>query len=175
MRISLDKLSGLGKGSYVIVFHLKKGRTLRIGKLGTFLFPRGYVAYVGSAFGPGGLSSRIRHHLGRSAKHHWHVDYLEGGTPKEAWVSEQRDRREHDWASILGQWDAARIPAPGFGCSDCKCRTHLFAFKKPPSFSAFSSSVQQAFPKDQAIKRVALVPEARLQRGQRINEKSSDR
>ncbi len=40
-----------------------KAIRIQIGKLGQFKFKKGYYAYVGSAFGPGGLNSRIKHHI----------------------------------------------------------------------------------------------------------------
>lgn len=38
-------------------------KRIRIGKLGVLLFGKGFYAYFGSMFGPGGLKSRIRRHL----------------------------------------------------------------------------------------------------------------
>jgi len=32
--------------------------------------------FVGSAFGPGGLRSRIKHHTQPVRSAHWHIDYL---------------------------------------------------------------------------------------------------
>ena len=42
-------------GTYVLLLHLPDNEQLTIGKLGTFDFPAGWYAYVGSAFGPGGV------------------------------------------------------------------------------------------------------------------------
>jgi len=97
-----DPISFLGAGSYAIILHLISGHSLQIGKLGKFFFPKGYYAYVGSAYGPGGLASRIHHHLTVSPNPHWHVDYFRKiSIPIEVWVSEQKDRQEHNWASVL--------------------------------------------------------------------------
>ncbi|MCD4722450.1 MAG: DUF123 domain-containing protein [Desulfobacula sp.] len=52
-----------GKGTYIIVMYLDKSKRIQIGKLGQFKFKKGHYAYVGSAFGPGGLKSRIKHHI----------------------------------------------------------------------------------------------------------------
>ena len=113
------------KGTYVIVLRFDKGRTVEVGKLGPVQFKRGTYAYVGSAFGPGGLKSRIRHHLSPKTKFHWHLDYLDG-VVKEIWVSEPESRQEHEWALALGTVSSGKIP--GFGCSDCSCDSHLFHF-----------------------------------------------
>ncbi len=53
-------------------------KRLEIGRLGSFNIIPGFYAYVGSAFGPGGLRARIRHHLESVAQPHWHIDYLLG-------------------------------------------------------------------------------------------------
>jgi Uri superfamily endonuclease len=65
-----------GKGVYVLILYLPYRRTIQIGRLGKFNFSDGYYAYVGSAFGPGGLAARLSHHLRRSHKPRWHIDYL---------------------------------------------------------------------------------------------------
>ena len=114
------------KGTYILILSFDRGRTIEVGKLGLIQFKRGTYAYVGSAFGPGGLKSRLRHHLGPKTKFHWHLDYLDGVT-KEIWVSEPGARLEHEWARSLGETSSGRIP--GFGCSDCACDSHLFYFK----------------------------------------------
>jgi len=140
------RFSSLGKGSYAIIFHLTSHKNLRIGKLGEFLFPRGYYVYVGSAFGSGGLKSRIYHHLKLSTKPHWHVDYFrKKAAPVEVWVSEYKERQEHRWALVLNRLKGAAIPSPGFGSSDCKCLTHLYHFEKIISFRTFINQYRQLY------------------------------
>lgn len=114
-----------GKGTYVLVLYVARGRTLEVGKLGPVRFKRGPYAYVGSAFGPGGLKSRIRHHLAPKTKFHWHLDYLDAPV-REIWMSAPGARQEHAWAAALEEHSSGRIP--GFGCSDCSCHSHLFHF-----------------------------------------------
>ena len=115
-----------GKGTYIIVLCLVKSKKIRIGKLGQFRFKKGYYAYVGSAFGPGGLKSRIKHHIEPKKSYHWHIDYLEAAI-REIWVSDYGERLEHEWAGSLGEIASDKIL--GFGCSDCSCKSHLFYFK----------------------------------------------
>jgi Uri superfamily endonuclease len=147
----------LGSGSYAIIFQLKADKNLRIGKLGKFSFPKGYYIYTGSAFGPGGLESRIHHHLKLSPKPHWHVDYLRRkAAPVEVWVSEQRKRLEHQWASVLSRLKEATIPSPGFGSSDCNCQTHLFHFKQYPSFQSFRKKCHQLYDDREPIKQIKI-------------------
>jgi Uri superfamily endonuclease len=63
-------------GTYILILHLSVPARLRIGRLGVLDFPAGHHAYVGSAFGSGGLRGRLKHHLFPAAKPHWHIDYL---------------------------------------------------------------------------------------------------
>ena len=95
-----------------------------MGRLGTFEFPAGLYLYCGSALN--GLEARIRRHLRRDKKHHWHIDYLSAqSTMLEVWWVVGEERQECLWASaIAGQ--QGEIVAPGFGSSDCRCPTHLF-------------------------------------------------
>jgi Uri superfamily endonuclease len=115
-----------GKGTYIIVLYLNKNERIQIGKLGRFEFKKGYYAYVGSAFGPGGLKSRIKRHIGPKKNYHWHIDYLNPAV-KEVWVSDHGERLEHEWAGLLGEIATDKIL--GFGCSDCSCESHLFYFR----------------------------------------------
>lgn len=114
-----------GKGTYVIVLHLNTVQSFQIGKLGYLKFQKGYYAYVGSAFGPGGLKSRIKHHITPKTSYHWHIDYLNAAV-KEVWVSDHGARFEHEWGKMLGKNASEKIL--GFGCSDCTCDSHLFYF-----------------------------------------------
>ncbi len=61
------QLSKLGQGSYILILHLNRPERIAVGKLGKCSFPAGYYTYVGSALGPGGLASRLKHHLHTTA------------------------------------------------------------------------------------------------------------
>lgn len=128
-----------GKGTYVIVLYLDKCKWIQIGKLGQFKFKKGYYAYVGSAFGPGGLNSRIKHHIEPKKRYHWHIDYLDPDV-KAVWVSGSGERLEHEWASALGKIASGKTP--GFGCSDCSCESHLFYFKSFEMLQPFAYQSQ---------------------------------
>ena len=111
------------KGSYILVLDLAEDATLKIGRLGTFEFPAGLYLYCGSALN--GLEARIRRHLRRDKKRHWHIDYLAEVAPVvQVWWVEDRERWECRWAqAIAGQ--GGEVMARGFGSSDCRCPTHL--------------------------------------------------
>ena len=110
------------KGSYVLLIELAEEQAINTGSLKTIYFPRGYYAYVGSAMG--GFKSRLSRHLKSDKKPHWHIDYLlEKAYISEIILYETEDRVECPIAQALScQFDSI----PGFGSSDCKCRSHLF-------------------------------------------------
>ncbi|MFA6012073.1 MAG: GIY-YIG nuclease family protein [Desulfobacteraceae bacterium] len=125
----------LYKGTYILVLRLAKATALSIGKLGHFDFKKGYYLYVGSAFGPGGLASRLKHHLSVSPKPRWHLDYLRPATTiTDIRISDENERAEHIWATHLSLMENFSIPIPGFGSSDCHCLAHLFHSPKKPVF-----------------------------------------
>lgn len=112
------------KGSYVLVLHLSKDRRLEVGKLGRVEFPTGYYIYFGSALN--GLAGRIRRHLRREKKLHWHIDFLTDVAPVvEVWWVGTEERRECHWARLALAHPSAGSPARGFGSSDCRCPAHL--------------------------------------------------
>ncbi|MCB1772920.1 MAG: GIY-YIG nuclease family protein [Gammaproteobacteria bacterium] len=113
-------------GTYVLVLRCNKTMPLAVGRWGTLQVRPGTYLYVGSAFGPGGVAARVSRHCRGSVARHWHIDYLRAETVLEsAWFSHVPDRLEHSWAAALGDcadWQAVT----GFGCSDCRCVSHLF-------------------------------------------------
>ena len=127
------------KGSYVLLIPLPEEQTITTGRLKATYFPRGYYAYVGSAMG--GFKSRLNRHLKSDKKPHWHIDYLlEKATISEIILCETKDRIECAIAQALScQFDSI----PGFGSSDCKCRSHLFfaTNKMKPTIMATLSSL----------------------------------
>lgn len=116
-------------GTYVLALWLDRARRISVGRLGEFEFPAGWVLYVGSALGPGGLAARLARHRRRFAsgkRPHWHVDYVrEQAVWGGAWARRSGERLECAWAAALGQRPGARILVPGFGASDCRCPAHL--------------------------------------------------
>lgn len=131
------------KGTYILLLHLSKAARLTIGKLSVFDFPAGYYAYVGSAFGSGGLRGRLKHHLSAAAKPHWHIDYLrQAGTVCEVWYVASETCYEHQWADALRSMVGAVVLAPRFGASDCKCETHLIHFADKPELESFCDEIQ---------------------------------
>jgi Uri superfamily endonuclease len=120
------------KGVYCLIFENQACR-LEIGGKGEFSFPAGFHIYVGSALGPGGLKRVTRHiNLSRSKdrKPRWHVDYINLNPSFRlisAFCASTSAALECTLASRIGG-----DLVPGFGCTDCKCISHLFYRKKSP-------------------------------------------
>jgi len=110
------------KGSYILLIRLPEEQVITVGSLKPIYFRRGNYAYIGSALG--GLKSRLGRHLETNKKTHWHIDYLlEKATVDDIIVCETGDRVECTIARAMGsEFDSIA----GFGCSDCKCSSHLF-------------------------------------------------
>jgi Uri superfamily endonuclease len=112
-------------GTYVLLVDLPSTATIEIGRLGSFSFDAGAYAYVGSAFGPGGLAARLQRYRAGPLRKHWHIDYLlEHAEVRKALVSTSQERLECIWAQWMRKRGLSRIA--GFGSSDCGCSSHLF-------------------------------------------------
>ena len=114
------------KGIYTLVLRLSTDRTVEVGSLGPVSFVAGYYAYTGSARGPGGLS-RVERHLrvmeGKNQTRRWHIDHLlPHATLEEVVATKTEEDLECPIARMIGE----RLPAvPNFGCTDCRCSSHL--------------------------------------------------
>lgn len=145
------RLLGLGKGTYALVLKLGEEH-IRIGKLGTFDFQKGFYIYVGSALGSGGLAGRLKHHLLPVKRPHWHIDYLRDKAQlKQIWCVEGEDRREHQWWHLLQTLEDTTVPVIGFGSSDCSCIAHLIHMFNNPKVKKFCELLKQGFPEDNTL------------------------
>lgn len=113
-------------GSYILLIKIETDTPVVIGKKGCFDFSAGYYAYVGSAFGSGGLAARVGRHLRQHKKMHWHIDYvLAYGRITEVLLSFVPQNLECQWATSISQLAGSQVMF-GLGASDCSCRSHLF-------------------------------------------------
>ena len=136
------------KGTYVLIMSVTQMKRLEIGRLGTFDVVPGFYAYVGSAFGAGGLRARVGHHLESTAAPHWHIDYLLGiAEPVEVWFSTASQKLECHWAGLLEKASNFRTPIARFGSSDYhrSRSSHLFYTKRRPSFRWFQQTLRERF------------------------------
>jgi Uri superfamily endonuclease len=120
------------KGVYCLVFE-NRSCAIEVGKKGLFSFHEGFHIYVGSALGPGGMK-RVKRHLEFSLRKdrnpRWHVDYLHLDPSfrlSGAVCASTSERFECELAHRLGG-----NSVPGFGCTDCSCKSHLFYRKRDP-------------------------------------------
>jgi Uri superfamily endonuclease len=143
-------------GVYILLLYLPTVETLTVGKLGTFDFPAGWYAYVGSAFGAGGLIGRLKHHLKPVAHPHWHIDYLrQVAQVKEIWLSPSAERREQAWVDLMLAIPGAMVIVEGFGASDSVKESHLIYFEVRPSLEDFTVGVRSRFPEAQILRAYA--------------------
>ena len=119
-------------GTYLMLLECRNTIRLSIGQLGNMVVVPGFYLYVGSAYGPGGIRARLKHHRKIATRAHWHIDYLRiVAKIRDVWCV-YRTRCEHDWAQHLMQDQSATMPLTGFGASDCDCASHLFYYSQRP-------------------------------------------
>ncbi|WP_293986558.1 DNA/RNA nuclease SfsA [uncultured Megasphaera sp.] len=116
-------------GDYLFVLHLNKTKDISVGSLGTLHFPQGYYVYAGSA--KKNLAARLARHSRKRKKMHWHIDYLRQEADVVAALPiRTADDLEHDLARAVAK--IADWQIDGFGCTDCRCPSHLFGFAANP-------------------------------------------
>ena len=129
-------------GTYALVLYSDTSVSAQIGRRGLLNVQPGYYIYVGSAFGPGGVIARVSRHCREAKSKHWHIDYLrEYAIIKSVWYCNSSIRLEHCWAEALLKLKQVE-PVRGFGCSDCKCESHLFYTAMKPKLTKFASAVR---------------------------------
>ncbi len=113
------------KGSYILIVHLGRNMSIRVGALGEIDLKAGYYAYTGSALNS--LENRINRHLKKDKKIFWHIDYLlRFGEVIRVWIVVSDQRKECMTASY---YNSKTFPIERFGSSDCKCASHLFYYQ----------------------------------------------
>ncbi|MBP1946437.1 Uri superfamily endonuclease [Methanobacterium petrolearium] len=74
------------------------------------------------------LEGRIRRHLRNDKKMHWHVDYLLDNPSShivQVFFSDDGVKHECELATYIAEEGKG---IQDFGCSDCKCHSHLIYF-----------------------------------------------
>ena len=124
------------QGIYVLIIRVSDNIHLTIGAIGEIEFPRGVYAYVGSA--QNNLESRIKRHVSKKKRVFWHIDYLlsnKAADVTEVYCIGGGREKECEIARLL---EVNAKPVDGFGCSDCRCRSHLFQGQDLFSWVAFT-------------------------------------
>jgi sugar fermentation stimulation protein A len=120
----------MSKGVYCLIINLPKDKTIKIGKLGNILFKKGYYCYVGSALN--NLEKRILRHKSKNKKIRWHIDYfLKYGKITGTIEIKTTKKLECRLSKKVNKLSDTIILK--FGCSDCRCSSHLYYFNKNPS------------------------------------------
>ncbi|MBU7009715.1 MAG: GIY-YIG nuclease family protein [Theionarchaea archaeon] len=109
--------------TYTLMMELSQDKKITVGKLGTILFKKGTYIYVGSA----PSEKRLQRHLRKEKKIFWHIDYfLQEAQIKEICIVDGEE------CEVADKIDLPFIKR--FGCSDCKCPSHLFYGELPDFF-----------------------------------------
>ena len=132
------------KGSYCLIINVEKDTKIKIGKkLGIINFKKGCYVYVGSAMNS--IESRVKRHLSDNKKKHWHIDYLllnKNSKIKKIYTKESGEKLECEIAKKIIENEES---IADFGCSDCKCHSHLIYFKNSKLANLKVSSILNSF------------------------------
>ncbi len=125
----------MDKGIYNLIISLPADKLIQVGKLGRFRFKKGYYVYTGSA--GKGLKARIERHKRKEKAMYWHIDYLlEVATILDVRVHTKGFLTECRLSEKIFELKDAELPIPGFGSSDCKCKSHLAYFREFPEMKS---------------------------------------
>jgi len=123
----------LNRGIYCLILRVPEC-TIGVGALGKITFRAGWYTYIGSALGSGGFA-RVRRHIRvnreGTPRPHWHIDHLlsHPGVRLHRCICAETGRRlECELARSVGG-----EAVEGFGCSDCRCRSHLHRHRSDPT------------------------------------------
>jgi len=155
------------KGTYIFISRLNTAKDIRYNAKGdVHHFPRGWYAYVGSAFNSGGLKSRLNRHFYGTGNGHWNIDFFRKGVipHNSAWGSYQDKKLEQEWSSAFQLMDGITIPILNFGNSDDRGKTlipgvkksHLFHCKKIFKIKNFQAVIEEYFPGNDRVVEIHL-------------------
>jgi Uri superfamily endonuclease len=120
------------KGIYCLLIDVPIDMKADIGSLGSIEFPKGSYVYVGSA--QNSIEKRVARHYRKEKKLRWHIDYLlsqKGVTIKKTFSRTAGKNQECKAAGLIAGVSSG---IPRFGCSDCRCSSHLFRLSSKISF-----------------------------------------
>ena len=115
------------KGIYCLIIKIKKNIKVKVGYLGFLKFKKGNYVYVGSA--QNNIGKRIERHLRKIKNKFWHIDYLLANKNvkiEKVFYKRAGKKEECKIACFLSKIEES---IKKFGCSDCKCVSHLFKLK----------------------------------------------
>jgi len=115
------------KGIYCLIINIKKDINPKIGALGNILFIKGKYVYVGSA--QNSIEKRVSRHFSKNKKIKWHIDYLLANPNVNLINAVYKKAGKEEECKIACLLNKLENPIKGFGCSDCRCYSHLFKLK----------------------------------------------
>jgi Uri superfamily endonuclease len=132
-------------GAYALFIALDATLALPVATLGPAQLAPGHYAYCGSAYGPGGLRARLRHHLRRTKTVHWHIDRLTNCGRIFA-LGLALGGRECALVEALRRQPGVEVPLAGFGSSDCRrCPAHLLGIARETDPKTLAGAVDLAW------------------------------
>jgi Uri superfamily endonuclease len=155
------------KGTYIFISRLNTAKDIRYNAKGdVHHFPRGWYAYIGSAFNSGGIESRLNRHFYGTGNGPWHIDFFRKNViPHDrAWISYQDKRLEREWSSAFQLVNGVSVPILNFGNADDRGKTlipgvkksHLFYCKTKFKIEAFKAVVEEYFPGNDPLVEIHL-------------------
>ena len=111
------------KGIYILIIRVCKDISVNVGALGRKAFAKGLYAYVGSA--QTNLEKRVKRHLRREKRLFWHIDYLLDSDQAEILEVLYKEAGKTQECRVANALSEKGKPIAGFGCSDCRCGSHL--------------------------------------------------
>jgi Uri superfamily endonuclease len=116
------------KGTYCLCINVEDDIKIRVGALGEIIFPRGPYIYVGSALNSllPRLDRHLKHSRGEHDVTHWHIDYFLREplvSMDSIYMNDNGEKLECIMAAKVAEHGE---PIPRFGCSDCRCISHLY-------------------------------------------------
>ncbi len=109
----------MNKGSYILILKLEKD--LKITRPKEITLKPGYYAYVGSAMNS--LTGRIKRHLLKNKKIHWHIDQLTTQARIIGVYMFVGKKIEKEMSEFFGRYLKG---IKGFGSSDIQTHSNLF-------------------------------------------------
>jgi len=155
-------LSGVDRrgGTYAVVLFLPSDLEVVVGSLGLVRLSPGYFIYVGSAFGSGGLCSRLGRHCTPFTPLRWQIDYLKPHMQVvDLWFTYDAVKRERDWAMVTSRMPGAACPRKHLGAMDFmnehdSVESHFYHFRRRPKVATFRALARSMIQGQGPIRRV---------------------
>lgn len=123
----LKKGNFINSGVYLLIIKVEKKISVNVGALGKIIFEKGYYVYTGSA--QKNLIARINRHIRKDKRIKWHIDYLTTHRNVKVIGSYIIQAKKYYECMLSGFFIKHGNPISSFGCSDCKCHSHLIRLK----------------------------------------------